>query len=144
MIVGLDYVVDQPVAAVFAVMADIERRPEWVTPAVERTPLTKGAIRAGSRYRARDEYPGRRADFVHEITGYEPDHLLHEAWDGPMAGTGVMRFADADGATALTIRMEVNPSGLLRLVAPLLKGWLVRALRKDLVRFEELVAADTG
>lgn len=140
MIVGLEYVVDQPVAVVFAAMANIERRPEWVTPAVERTSLTKGPIRAGARFRARDKYPGRRADFVHEITRYEPNELLEEAWSGPMAGTMVTRFRDADGATELAMHMEVHPAGFLAFVAPLMKRWLVRSLKKDLIRFEELLS----
>ena len=142
MIVAFEYGVDQPVAVVFAAMAAIERRPEWVTPALERTPLTKGPIRAGARFRARDGYPGRRVEFVHEIIRYEPNELLEEAWSGPMAGTMVTRFANNGEATDLAIRMEVNPAGFLRLVAPLMKGWLVRSLRKDFVRFEDLVSRE--
>ena len=48
----------------------------------------------GSRYRAKDQYPGRQAEFVHEITRYEPNRLIGESWGGPMAGHMTTRFAD--------------------------------------------------
>jgi hypothetical protein len=122
-------------------MTQVERRPEWVKLALERTPLTDGPVGVGSWYRATDQYPGRRAEFVQEITAYEPNQLLGESWGGPMAGHMTTRFVPADGSTTLVVSMEINPSGVLRFVAPLMKGWLVRELEKDYRRFEQAVAA---
>jgi hypothetical protein len=39
--------------------------------------------------------------------------------------------------------MEISPSGVLRFVAPLMKGWLVRELKKDYERFEQVIAAES-
>ena len=134
------FVVGHPVEPVFAAMAQIERRPDWVKLARERTPLTDGPIGVGSRYQAKDQYPGRQAEFVHEITAYEPNELLGESWSGPMAGHATTRFMEANGSTTLIVSMEINPSGVLRFVAPLMKGWLVRELEKDYRKFEQAVA----
>lgn len=139
--IDFEFVVGHPVERVFAAMAQIERRPEWVKLALERTPLTDGPVGVGSRYQAKDQYPGRQAEFVQEITAYEPNELLGESWGGPMAGRMTTRFMEADGSTRLIVSMQINPSGVLRFVAPLMKGWLVRELKKDYQRFEQAVAA---
>jgi uncharacterized protein YndB with AHSA1/START domain len=141
--IDFEYVVGQSVERVFVRMARIERRPEWVTLALERTPLTDGPVGVGSRYRATDQYPGRRAEFVHEVTAYEPNQLLGESWGGPMAGHATTRFVEDGGSTTLIVSMEINPSGVLRFVAPLMKGWLVRELKKDYGGLEQAMAAES-
>jgi uncharacterized protein YndB with AHSA1/START domain len=141
--IDFEYVVGRPAEWVFARMAQIERRPEWVKLALERTPLTEGPVGVGSRYRATDQYPGRRAEFVQEITDYELNQLLGESWGGPMAGHMTTRFVEDGGSTKLIVSMEINPSGVLRFVAPLMKGWLVRELKKDYERFEQVIAAES-
>jgi uncharacterized protein YndB with AHSA1/START domain len=138
-IVEFEQVVDRPVAQVFSLMADVGSRPEWVALALERTALDEDAAGAGSRYRARDRYLLFRPEFVHEITELEPDRLLVEQWDGPLGGSMTTRFFEEDGSTRVVLRMVMTPPAALRLVAPLAKGWLVRGLRKDFARFEELV-----
>jgi uncharacterized protein YndB with AHSA1/START domain len=138
--IDLEYVFNQPAKRLFAVMADIEHRPEWVALAVERTALTDGPVGAGSRYRATDHYPGRRAEFVHEITAYEPNRLIAESWGGPMAGHMTTRFVEEGGSTRLTVSMEINPSGVLRFIAPLMKARLVRELEKDYEGLENSMA----
>jgi len=52
--IDFEYVVGQPVERVFARMAQIERRPEWVVFALGRTPLADGPVGVGSRYGAQD------------------------------------------------------------------------------------------
>ncbi|MBT8239725.1 MAG: SRPBCC family protein [Acidimicrobiia bacterium] len=136
MIIGLEHLIKQPVEPVFSVMSDIERRPEWVTPAIERRKLTAGEVGVGTRYQATDKYPGRRAEFVHHITAYEMNRLLGESWDGPMSGHMNTRFVAANGWTRLIVTVDVEPAGVLKLAAPLLKVWLARALRKDFARLE--------
>jgi uncharacterized protein YndB with AHSA1/START domain len=142
-IIELEHVIRHPVELVFFVMCDIERRPEWVTPAIERTRLTTGDIGVGSRYKATDKYPGREAEFVHEITAYEANRRLGESWDGPMAGHMDTRFVEANGWTRLIVTVKAEPAGVLKLAAPLLKVWLVRVLKKDFARLEHQLGSTT-
>lgn len=136
MIIELEHLIKHPVEPVFFAMSDIERRPEWVTPAIERSKLTAGEIGVGTRYKATDKYPGLRAEFVHQITAHEMNRLLGESWDGPMSGHMDTRFVPANGWTRLIVTVAVEPAGVLKLAAPLLKVWLTRALRKDFARLE--------
>ena len=61
-----------------------------------------------------------------------------------MAGTMATRFAADHGSTTVRIITDIRPSGLLRGVAYLMKGWLVRSLRKDFDRLEELIASEAS
>ncbi len=143
MIVELEHVVDQPVDRVFALVSDIGRRPDWSSAPVERTKLTEGPIGVGARYRAVDKVPGRRLEFTQEITEYEPNRLLVEAWDGPLAGVGTTRF-EADGdSTRLNMRFELNPAGLLKYLAPLMTGSMIRRFKKDLDGLGDLIASES-
>ncbi len=139
-----EFVIDHPVDAVFSAMADIEQRPRWVTPAQERKKITEGPVGEGTKYYAVDKYPGRRAEFTQEITAYEPNRLLAESWGGPMAGTSETRFFDENGSTRVRMHMEMNPTGLLGLLAPLMKSWASRAIGKDIEKLEALIAADSA
>jgi uncharacterized protein YndB with AHSA1/START domain len=56
-----EFVIEQPIDAVFSHMADIEQRPRWVTPAQERQKITEGPVGRGTKFRAVDKYPGQRS-----------------------------------------------------------------------------------
>ena len=144
MTIDEEFVIDHPVDAVFSAMADIEQRPRWVAPAQERTKITEGPVGEGTKYRAVDKYPGRRAEFTQEITAYEPNRLLAESWDGPMGGTSETRFTDENSSTRVHMHMEMNPTGLLGLLAPFTESWVSRAVGKDIAKLEQLIAADSA
>ena len=135
-----EMVIEQPVEKVFALFADIESRPNWVAPALEREKLTEGPVDVGTRFRAVDQLPGRRVEFSHEVTAYVPNELIAEAWTGPMAGQSECRVAPYDAGTQLMLHMDVQPSGVLKFLLPLMGGWVRRTIAKDLARCEAWVA----
>ena len=143
MIIDKEFVIEQPVDLVFSHMADIEKRPDWVEPAQSRERMTEGAVGVGTQFRAVDQYPGKRAHFTHEITAYEPNRVLSESWDGPMGGTSETRFVDEGGSTRVHMHIEMKPSGMLRILAPLMKPWAQRAIAQDIGRLEKLIASDS-
>lgn len=143
MIVELEHVVDQPLGRVFAVLSDIERRPEWSSAPVERTKITEGPIGVGTRYQAVDKVSGRRLEFIQEITGYEPNRLLIESWDGPLAGEGTTRFEAEGDSTRLEMRFEIKPTGPLKYLAPLMTGSMIRGFKKDLDGLGALIASES-
>ena len=143
MIVELEHVVDQPIDLVFALLSDIGRRPDWSSAPVVRTKLTEGSIGVGSRWQAVDKVPGRRLEFIQQIIEYVPNHLLVESWDGPLAGEGRTRF-EADGdSTRLSMRFDINPTGVLKYLAPLMTGSMIRGFKKDLDGLGELIERES-
>lgn len=143
MIVALEHVVDQPIDRVFALLSDIGRCPDWSSAPVERIKLTEGPVGVGTCYQAVDKVPGRRLEFFQEITGYEPNRLLVESWDGPLGGVGTTRFEAEGDSTRLNLRFEVNPTGPLKYLAPLMTGSMIRGFKKDLDGLGDLIAAES-
>lgn len=139
--VDLDVVINQPLGAVFAHFADVEGRPNWVTPALERRKVTDGPVAAGTRLRSTDRLPFGRVTFDHEVTALVPNELISETWTGPLGGRSDARFSAEGEATRVSLEMEMNPTGIYRVLAPLLSPWVHSAMRKDLRKFETWVAS---
>lgn len=91
----------------------------------------------GTRYRAVDKFPGRTVEFTVEITEFERHRRMAATWDQPMEGGWESTFAQSDRGTRVDMHAEMNPSGgLMKLLFPLMGGWVRRAMRKDLERFK--------
>lgn len=136
--------VDRPVEKVFARLADLERSPGWSVDfgVIERSKLTDGPTGVGTRFRAVDQLLDRRNEYEVEITAYEQNRYLAAAWSEPIGGGWQARFEESDGGTNLTFVGEMEPTGVLKLLAPLMGLWGKRATRRDLDRFKRWV--ETG
>jgi uncharacterized membrane protein len=138
-----EFVIDHPVDSVFSHMA-VELRPQWVRGAVEHEKITEGPVGKGTKFRAVQEFGGRRLEGIDEITVYEPNRVLSESWGGPFPGNSEMRFSDENGSTRVHRHIEIKPSGLFSLLAPLMKPLVKRELNRDLKRFREWIASDAS
>lgn len=139
--VELEHVVAAPVETVFAVVSDIALRPKWVGIAQERTSIVDGPAAARATYRAVDKVPGRTIEYTQTIERFEPNELLEESWDGPMAGRSTIRFREDQDATAMTIEAEVASPlpKALAFLEPAARAWAMRMFRQDLERLNALV-----
>jgi uncharacterized membrane protein len=112
-----------PQDQVWAVMADVERWPEW-TPSVKSVErLDKGLLRVGSRARIRQP---RLPVAVWTVTVLEPGHFFE--WRSPAPGllsVGGHRV-DAAGDGASRVTLSITWSGVLAPVIGLLFGKLSR------------------
>lgn len=136
--------VDRPVEEVFARLLDLERSPEWAVDfgVVERSKVTDGPSGVGTRFRAVDQMLGRRNEYEVEITALEQNRYLAAAWSEPIGGGWQARFEEKEGGTDLTFAGEMEPTGFIRLLAPLMGLLGRRATRRDLHRFKRWV--ETG
>ena len=141
--ITVERVINHPVERVFSFFADVENRPVWLATAKERVKLTEGPVGPGSRFRSTNQMPtGQRFEFNQEVTRYQPNELIEESWDGPLAGNMAAIFDERDGATLVSLRMTVSPRFPLRLLGPLMKPKVIKDLSRDLGVFEEWVASD--
>ena len=131
----IDFVVRRPVAEVFAAWADLERAPEWAEPVLERRKLTAGPVGVGTRFRARDRFPGRTIEFDMEIVAHDPERLMAAEWFEPMKGGWEARFSEHPDGTAVSMKASMTPTGALRLMAPLISRFARRAITKDMAAF---------
>jgi len=141
--IDLESVVAHPVERVFAVMSDPARRPQWQENTSNVEILTPGPTALGTRWREASRGIGA-VEVV--VVGFEACALWQEAGTaGGGDGRVTVRFAtDGEGATRLTITVEVRLRRLRRVMAGALQPIVARQMPKDLARLEALLDAVNG
>lgn len=134
--------VDDSIERVFDCWAALERSPEHQKPTIERTKLTDGPVGQGTRFSAVDQWPGRKVGFEMEITDFARPTLIGARWDEPMNGSWTARFEESEGATVMDFETTIEPTGIMGLFAPLMKGWAARQLGDGLASFKAWVESE--
>jgi len=109
-------VINRPVGAVFAFVADGLNGPSWRSGVLDVEHVSGHGV--GAVYRQGVKGPGgRRVPADYEITGYEQDRLIaFRTIAGPVRPTGDYRFEAVKGGTRLTFSLRAELSGWKRLV----------------------------
>ncbi len=129
-------------AEVFAFLAHFENVPLWNHAISETRKITGGPVDVGSRYRQTRTVPTRTEE-TFEVTELQPDHRLSiRGALGPFQGEITYVLEPAGNATALTNTMNLQPSGALRLVAPLAASRVKSAVATNLDTLKQIL--ETG
>jgi uncharacterized protein YndB with AHSA1/START domain len=121
--------IKHPRQQLFDIAADPESQLRWDPGTLRRVEkLTPGPLRAGARYRGRFKGLGT---VEYEFAEYEPGRRFSH--DSRMPAMGHLRhlfeFETVDGGTRLKQTIRVDPSGVGRVIAPLMKPMLRRRMR---------------
>ena len=134
--------INRPPAEVFAFLAHFENVPLWNYAISETRKITGGPVDVGSRYRQTRTVP-TRSEETFEVTEFEPDRRLSiQGTLGPFHGDITYLLEPAGSATALTNTMNLQPSGPLRLVAPLAASRVKSAVAANLDTLRQIL--ETG
>jgi uncharacterized protein YndB with AHSA1/START domain len=130
--------VDRPIGDVFAYLADGANNPHWRSGvlSIERTSTGTGA---GATYRQKLRGPGGRTiDGDYRISAYEPPNLLEfHVVAGPARPTGRFTLTEAaPGRTTVTFTLELHPTGLMRLMSPM----IAKTMRSEVSQLPALKA----
>ena len=122
----------RPPGDVFAYLATFENIPQW-NYAISRTwKVTDGPVGVGSIYRQERTVP-THAEESFEITQYDPDHRIAiEGTLGPFAARLTYQVEPLGDGTLVTNDVELYPTGLARLVAPIAVGRVKGAVAANL------------
>jgi len=117
--------------AVFALVADLSRMPEW-SPETTSVQWLDGSAAAapGARFRGSNRNGRRAWSTTCTIVAFEPPHVI--AWRVTAYGIRISRWTyrvepAADGGTLLTESADDERPGLMKLVAPAATGVSDRA-----------------
>src|SRR5258708_13592515 len=113
-------VIDRRQEDVFEYVSDHTNAPRWQRGLLEVRRATEGPIGVGTRHTLVRMFMGRRMEASNEFTQYEPNRLVSfKVTSGSVAAQGwyVVEPAGSDRAK-LTSRIEMRPSGLIRLLPP--------------------------
>ncbi len=112
--------IDRPVGDVFAYVTDLSNEPAWHTDALEVRQTSPGPMGVGTTYHIRVKPRMGVSEGVEEVVALEPNRLQVVRGDmGRMRPTITHLFDSADGGTKVTRRIQIEASGVVRLMLPL-------------------------
>jgi uncharacterized protein YndB with AHSA1/START domain len=136
--------IDAPAPAVWAVLSDYARDPEWRTGVLVMEPSPAGPVAVGTTTHEEMRLGGRA--YVNDGVVDEVDPGRRLAWhttDGADASGSRLVEALPDGGCRATLVLRVRPHGAEALMAPIVRRLLDRGLRRDLEALAALVEART-
>jgi uncharacterized protein YndB with AHSA1/START domain len=114
--------INRPVAEVFAYVSDVSNEPAWHTDVIEARQTSAGPIGIGATFLIRVKPSMGVSEGVTEVIGFEPDRRqVMRGEMGSMRPTITDLFEPADGGTKFTRRIQIEASGLMRLMLPLMR-----------------------
>ena len=128
---------------VFAFLAVRNNDPVWMAAVVESEWLDPSASPGiGSRGRMAMKMFGRRAEYVDEVTTYEPGRqIAHRTIEGPFDLNTACLCEPARGGCRATVVAE-SERMFGRLLDPLVATLMRRGFKADLAKLKEILEAD--
>ncbi len=114
---------DRPVEEVFAFIADVRNDPRWHTDVLEAR-LTNGvAVGKGSMFEIRTKpFMGVSGGTVTVLEYDPPGRIVFDVAMGMMRPTTTFSVTPEDGGSRVTRRIDMEPTGMMRLMAPFMAG----------------------
>ena len=130
--------IERPVGTVFDFVLDGANNPLWRPAVIHIERATGGSTGAGAVYRQTLKGPaGRPIDGDYEIVESRPNELIvFRVIAGPARPTGTFRFAGAGDATEVTFILDYQPTGIARLLDPM----IARTMRSEVATLANLKA----
>ncbi|HTI35709.1 MAG TPA: SRPBCC family protein, partial [Miltoncostaea sp.] len=137
------HLIPHPTDRVFAVVTDPLRRAEWQENTSDVRMVSDGPVAVGTRWTEEQKGVGH---VDAQVTGLEPTRMYAEQGDSS-SGTGrvTVTFApDGDGATRVTMEVELNLKGLKKAFEPAIAPMVRSQMPKDLDRLSALLDREAG
>ena len=135
-------VINRPAEAIFAFLADIDKRTQWQASLLEVSKTSEGPVGVGATGREVRHIMGRRMESSFEITEFEPDRKISfKSTSGPIAIQGRYTLEPELGATRLSIVVDGELDGTLKLVEPMVVQIVKQQLDADFGTLKLLLEA---
>jgi len=133
--------IDRLPAEVFAYLADLENIPQWNYAISETRKTSEGPVGVGSQYAQIRTIPSQSEEAL-AVTEFEPDLKLAIQGDlGPFAAEIEYVLEPVGKGTTLTNTMHLQPSGAVRLIAPLAAARVKGGVAANLEALKKLLEA---
>lgn len=130
--------IDRPVTEVFDFFT--EGRARWDESVISEELTSSPPVGVGSTLHTRMRAVGREVDFDWRVTAYDPGaRMAVTSTSGIMATSSDLRFADANGATVVAVRIDAEPTGIMRLAEPMIADSIRSTLSTSLARAKRML-----
>jgi uncharacterized protein YndB with AHSA1/START domain len=143
--VSLDVVteieIDRPRAEVAAFASDPDQATDWYANISAVSWETPRPVAVGSRIAFEARFLGRRLSYTYEVREIVPGkRLVMSTTEGPFRMETTYTWTDAPGGgTRMTLRNSGEPSGFLKVAAPMMTRAMRRENTKDLATLKALL-----
>jgi len=116
---------DRPAEEAFAFMADVRNDPRWHTDVLEAR-LTKGAtVGKGSTFEIKTKPFMGVSEGTVSVSEYDPQNrIVFDVRMGKMRATTTFTVVPEGAGCRVTRRIDMEPHGLVRLMAPFMGGMM--------------------
>ena len=137
-------VINRPVEAVFAFVADLENNPKWETNFVEVKRISPEPLGVGTVYQCVLRVPGQRVTSRIEITEFTPNQRISFRGDKPASAkpVGSITFEPLGSGTKVTTLPRPEMRGVFKLLEPMMTGYIKRSNAKHLHNLKTLLEAE--
>lgn len=135
-------VIERPCAEVFSFVSDPRNLPAW-QPSVLAIEAPDGPLGVGSTFSETRHLGPLHTTATVEVTAFAENAVFDlRATGGPLPVEIHHAFAEAGEATRLTLTVEANPRGAMRLAAGAIAKTVEHAADADLARLKALLERD--
>jgi carbon monoxide dehydrogenase subunit G len=136
-------VISRPRDEVFAFVADARNRPRWDDSVDSEELTSREPIGVGTTVRTKLRSMGRDYEIDWEIVEHQPpDRQTIQSTSGPMDTTLAYQLDASDHGTSVRFSLTGRPTGMLRLLQPLIARTTQRNLDRGFARLKALL--ETG
>lgn len=133
--------IERPAGIVSAYVSDPANATAWHDHIKASSWASAPGPHVGARIAFVVEFLGRRLDFTYEIVEFSPgEKLVMRSVEGPFPMETVYAFEETrDGHTRMTMRNHGQPTGVSKLMTPMIATTLRSASERDLARLKEIL-----
>lgn len=139
--VTTEIVIERPPGVVSVYACDPTNAPDWYGNIKKVEWKSAPVVHVGSRVAFVAEFLGRRLEYTYEIAEYEPgERFVMRTAEGPFPMETTYTFEETrDGYTRMTLRNHGEPSGVSKLMAPMITAAMRSANEKDLEKLKAIL-----
>jgi hypothetical protein len=133
------------VTDVFAFVTDTRNDPSWHTDVIQAAKTSEAPIGVGTTFSVVIKFMGRREEGLWKIVELEPDRReVIRVTDKLLSPTLTYRFEETDGGTRFSRRIEVEPTGLFKLMRGMMRSMMVKRNAGFLANLKEVLEREKG
>ena len=139
--VSTEIVIERPPGVVSVYACDPTNAPAWYANIKSIEWKSEPHVHVGSRIAFVAEFLGRRLEYTYEIADYEPgERFVMRTVEGPFPMETSYTFKEtSEGHTHMTLRNHGEPSGVSKLMTPMIQAAMRSANEKDLAKLKEIL-----
>jgi len=139
----ISVLIARPLEEVFAFVEDARNRPRWDGSVTSEELTSPEPIGVGTTVRTKLSSMGREYEYTWEVTEHvPPNRMTIESTSGPFPTTLAYQLDGRDGGTSVDFAVTGRPTGLLRLLQPVIARNMQANLDRGFARLKELL--ETG